>query len=72
MRQAHWSDDARLQRDQRDLRGAIEADGDAYGADPAIDVELQTIKAKETLHVLPTKWWKDQRAKDRQAYLASV
>ena len=55
-----------------ELGGAVEAEGEAYGADAAVDVELHLVDAEEAGDVLLAHWRQDHRAEKREAYLAAV
>jgi hypothetical protein len=55
-----------------DLGWAVEAEGQAYGADASVDVELHVVEVEEALHVLDAHGWKDERADEGQAELAAV
>lgn len=52
--------------------GAVEAEGEAYGADAAIDVELHVVEVEDAFDVLLAHGGKDQGADDGEADLAAV
>ena len=54
----------RLQGDDRDLRWAVEAEGQAHGADAAVDVELHLVEAEVSFDVLLSHGRKDEGAGD--------
>ena len=58
--------------DEGDLGGAVEAEGDADGADAAVDVELHLVEAEEASDVLAAEGWEDKGAEDGEADLAAV
>jgi len=60
------------EREERNLRRAVEANGDADGAEAAIHVELQAPKTKPTLDILAAQRRKGQRADEWQPDLAAV
>jgi hypothetical protein len=55
-----------------DLGWAVEAEGKAYGADAAIDIELHVLKLVGALDVFLAHGWKDQWTDEGEADLASV
>lgn len=61
-----------MQRDQGNLRRAIEAEGNADGADPPIDVELHVAELEMSLHVPLAHGGKYKCSEEGQADLASV
>src|ERR1017187_10159680 len=61
-----------LQGEERDLGRAVEAEGDADGADATVDVELQAVEAVEACDILSASWGEDDGAEERQANLATV
>lgn len=61
-----------LQGDDRNFGGAVEAEGQAYCADAAVDVELHLVEAVVALGVLQTHGGQDERAEEGQADLAAV
>ena len=52
--------------------GAVEAEGQAYGADAAVDVELHVSEVEEAFDVLLAHGREDQRADEGKADLAAV
>lgn len=55
-----------------DLRRAVEAKGKSHGADATVDVELHVAEPEVAHDVLLTHGWKDERAVEGHADLASV
>ena len=51
---------------------AVEAEGQAYGADASVDVELHVIEVEHALDVLLTHGREDERAEDGKSDLAAV
>jgi len=49
----------RVKGDDRDLGWAVEAEGKAYGADAAVDVELHSIEAIEAFGIFFAQWRQD-------------
>lgn len=62
----------RLQRDDGDLRWAVEAERKAYGADSTVDVELHLVEAEVALDVLLSEGWENERADEGKSDLAAV
>ncbi len=62
----------RFQREYGDLWRAVEAEGDAYGADASVDVELEVFEAEEAFDVLVAHFGQDDGAVEGQAHLAAV
>jgi hypothetical protein len=62
----------RLQGEDGDLGGAVQAEWEAYGADAAVDVELEAVEAVEAFDVLLAPGWEDDGAEEWEADLASV
>ena len=52
--------------------GAVEAEGHAYGADAAVDVELHVVEVEEAFDVFFAHGGKDEGAEDGEADLAAV
>ncbi len=52
--------------------GAVEAEGEAYGADASVDVELQVVEAEHAFDVLLSHGGEDEGAEDGEADLAAV
>jgi hypothetical protein len=63
---------AGAEREQCNLRRAVEADGDADGAKAAIHIELQIPKTKPALDILAAQRRKSQRADEWHPDLAAV
>jgi len=61
-----------LEGDDGDLRGAVETEGKAYGADAAVDVELHLVEAVVAFRVLQAHWWQNKRPQKRYPNLATV
>lgn len=61
-----------IQGDNCDFGGAVKAEGEAYSADAAVDIELHLVEAVVTLGVLQTHWRQDERAQKRKSDLAAV
>jgi hypothetical protein len=61
-----------LQGEDGDFGGAVEAKGNAYGADAAVDVELQLTEAEEAFGVFFAHGRKDEGGHEGQANLAAV
>ena len=61
-----------LQGDDGDLGGAVEAEGKAYGADAAVDVELHVVEAVEAFGVLLGHWREDEGTVEGQLDLAAM
>jgi len=51
---------------------AVEAEGQAYGADASVDVELHVIEVEHAFYVLLTHGRQNQRAEDGETDLAAV
>jgi hypothetical protein len=62
----------RIQGDDCDFGRAVQAEGQAYGADAAVDVELHLIEAVETFGVLFAHGRQDERTQERKPDLTSV
>src|SRR5690348_8796116 len=62
----------RLQRVDRDLRRAVETEGETNGADPPIDIKLHAPEAEVTLDIFLAQGRKYQGAVKRNADLAAV
>ena len=62
----------RLQGDDSDFRGTVQAEGEAHCADSAVDVELHSIEAIVPFRIFFPEWRQDERAKKGQTNLASV
>jgi hypothetical protein len=60
------------ERDVGDFWGAVEAHGEAYGAEAAVDVELHVTEVEEAFDVLAAHGREDERAGEGQAHLAAV
>jgi hypothetical protein len=68
-----WADRlGRLQGDDRDFRGTVQAEGETHGADTTVDVELHSIEAVVPFRVLFPVWRQDKRAQKGQTNLAAV
>src|SRR6185312_16038339 len=63
---------ASLQRDLRDLRGAVEAEWQSHGADPTIHVKLHLVEVEESGDVPLSHRRKHQWPNPRQPNLSSV
>jgi len=61
-----------LQGDDRDFGGAVEAEGQTYRANAAVDVELHLVEAVVTLGVLQTHGRQDERAQEGKPDLTTV
>jgi len=61
-----------MQREQGDLRRAVEPEGNADSSDAAIDVELQLTQAEPPRDIFLAHRGKGQRTDPRQANLAAV
>ncbi len=61
-----------MQGEDRDLGGAVEAEGQAYGSDAAVDVELHVVEAEVAFDVLLAHGREDERAEEGEADLAAV
>lgn len=61
-----------LEGDDCDFGGAVEPEGQAYGADASVDVELHLIEAVVAFGVLQTHGGQDKRAQEREPDLAAV
>ena len=61
-----------LEGDDGDLRWAVEAEGQAYGADAAVDVELHLVEAEVAFGILLAHGREDERAEEGEADLAAV
>ena len=61
-----------LECQDRDLRGAVEAEGEADGADATVDVELHLVEAEVAFYILHSHGWKHKRSDEGQADLAAV
>ena len=61
-----------LEGDNCDFGGAVQAKGQAYGADAAVDVELHLVEAVVALGVLFAQGRQDERAQEGEPDLASV
>ncbi len=60
------------EREERDLGRAVEPEGDANGAEAAIDVKLQISKAEPALDILAAELGQSHGTDQRQANLAAV
>jgi hypothetical protein len=61
-----------LEGDNCDFGGAVQAKGQAYGADAAVDVELHLVEAVEAFGILFAHGRQDERAQEGEPDLASV
>ena len=61
-----------MQGDDGDLGWAVEAEGQAYGADAAVDVKLHLVEAVVAFGVLHAHWWQDKGTDERDSELAAV
>ena len=61
-----------LEGDDGDFGGAVEAEGQAYGSDAAVDIELHAVELVETFGVFSAQWGQDHRAKEGEPNLAAV
>ena len=61
-----------MEGDNCDFGGAVEAKGQSYGADAAVDVELHLVEAVVALGVLFAQGRQDERAQEGEPDLASV
>ena len=61
-----------IQGDDGDFGGAVEPEGQAYGADTAVDVELHLVEAVVAFGILQAHWWQDKRTDKREPDLAAV
>jgi len=61
-----------LQRDDSNLRWAVEAEGKTYRADAAVDVELHLVEAEVALDVFLSEGREDKRAEEGESHLAAV
>ena len=57
---------------RRDLRWAVEAEGNAHGADAAVDVELHAGRSGRGPRRTSCPWGEDERADEGEADLAAV
>ena len=62
----------RLEGDDCDLGGAVEPEGQAYGADAAVDIELHLVEAVVTLGVLHAHGRKDEWSEEWEPDLTTV
>ena len=62
----------RVKGEKGDLGWAVEAEGQAYGADAAVDVELHLVEAIEALGIFLAEWGQDDRTQKREPDLAAV
>jgi len=60
------------ERDIGDLRGAVEAEGQAHGAEASVDVELHVAEVEEAFYVFLAHRWQDERSDYREADLAAM
>jgi hypothetical protein len=63
-----WTDEG----DVGYFRGAVETEGQAYGAEAAVDVELHVAEVEDALHVLLAHGWEQERANVGEPDLAAV
>ena len=61
-----------LEGDNCDFGGAVQAEGQAYGADAAVDVELHLVEAVEAFGIFFAHGRQDKRAEEGEPDLASV
>ncbi len=61
-----------LEGEKSDFGGAVEAEGDAYGADAAVDVELHLVEVEDAVGVDPAHGGEDEWAQEGELDLASV
>lgn len=61
-----------MEGDYRDFGGAVEAEGKAYGANAAVDVELHLVEAVVTFGILFTQRGQDERTEEGKPDLAAV
>lgn len=61
-----------MQRENRNFRRAVEPEGNAYGADPPVDIELHMPELEVAFGVNLPHGWKHQRAQKGQADLTAV
>lgn len=62
----------RVQGDHRDLRGAVEAERKANGADASIDIELHLVEVVVAFGVFLAQRRQDERAEEWKSDLAAV
>lgn len=61
-----------MKGEQRDFRGAIEAEGQAHGTDSAIDVELHTFQLVEAFGIDSAHRREDERSEEGKLDLSAV
>lgn len=61
-----------LEGDDGDLGWAVEAQGEAYGANASVDVELHLVETEVALDVLLAERWEDEGADEGETDLAAV
>jgi hypothetical protein len=61
-----------LEGDNCDFRGAVEAEGQAYGADAAVDVELHLVEAVVAFGILFAHGRQNERAEEGESDLTAV
>ena len=61
-----------MEGDDCDLGGAVEAEGEAYGADATVDVKLHPVEAVVAFRVLFAHGRQDERAEEGESDLAAV
>ena len=61
-----------MEGDEGNLRGAVEAEGQAHGAYTAIDIELHAIELVDAFRISPSQGGQDERAKEGKLNLAAV
>ncbi len=61
-----------MKGEQRDFRGAIEAEGQAHGTDSAIDVELHAFQLVEAFGIDSAHGRQDERSEEGKLNLPAV
>jgi len=61
-----------LEGDDRDFGGAVEAEGQAYGADAAVDVELHLVETVVAFGILQAHGREDERAEEGEYDLTAM
>jgi len=61
-----------LEGDDSDFGWAVEAEGEAHGADAAVDVELHAVEVEVAFGVLLAHGWKDEWTEEGEPDLAAV
>ena len=61
-----------MEGEERDFGGAVEAEGDAYGSDAAVDVELHFVEMVDAVGVDLAHGWEDEGSKEGKLDLSTV